>query len=370
MRLPVRVLAVASGIALTASLAPASAVVLYPIDPLKQGAPERVCGWPIVYPLTSNYAWPDTNASYIVQSAIIGPGEEVVITGQDPRARYWSITTYNAYDRRVLDRVNDVSVKRKGRGSKATWTVTVSRTDKPRDPNTLLAAGDYVPGQIGSNITVIMYRVYMPEVMGYRGGPLPRVTLKHADGTTQRLKACRPSQVGPPINPPDQPAMEDVPGYFVRGSGDGVYPSRDTAYLAAEVPYDPERILVISGRSPSRKQVRYWSLCQNVNLPPLPVVDCASDAEIIVRNGRYAIAVVGQGQVPDRSLYPDVTFVDWSATQSTDLPPAFLLIRHILPQASFAGAIDKVKDGDAATTTMGEYAPIIEQVTLSELATR
>jgi hypothetical protein len=370
MRLAVRLVAMVAGIALTVGLAPATAVVLYPVEPVKPGAPTRDCGWPIVYPLTSNYAWPDTNASYIVQSVVLGPGEKVVLTGRDPRARYWSITTYNAYDRTVLDRVNDASVERKGRGKKAKWTVTVSREASPRDPNSLLAAGDYVPGEFGSNITVIMYRVYLPEKMGYRGGPLPKVTLKHGDGTTQKLEACRPSQIGPPLNPPEQPAMSGVPDYFVRGSGAGIYPSRDTAYVAAEVVYDPSRILVISGRAPTRKQVRYWSLCQNVNAPPLPVVDCASDADVVTRNGRYVIAVVGPGQVPDRSLFPGVTFVEWSNEATPDLPPAFLIMRHILPSPAFAGAIDKVKDGDAATTTMGEYAPIIEQIPLAELSTR
>ena len=85
--------------------------------------------------------------------------------------------------------------------------------------------------------------------------------------------------------------------------------------------------------------------------------------------GRYTIAVVGPGQVPDRSLYPNVTFVEWSETAG-DPPPAFLIMRHILSSAKFANAIDRVEVGQPASTTMGEYTPMIEHLTLDELSAR
>ena len=350
----------------------ASSVVLVPRDPITAGAPDRVCGWPIVYPGESNYAWPDTNASYIVQAALIGAKEKVVITGRDPRARYWSITTYDFKNRQVIDRVNDVTVKRAKNG---TWTVTVSPRDNPRDPNSLKSAPAYTYGTPldPAKVTVIMYRVYLPEVGGYTGGTLPTVTLMHDDGyqkRAERLKPCAATQIGPPDRPLGLEVASDVPDYFVRAEGGRFYPSYDTSYLAASVPYDPERILVVTGKAPRvRKDVRYWSLCQNVNELPLPGIDCASDKEVTLKDGRYAIAVVGPGQVPDRAAFPNVTFVEWTKeTDGAPLKDAFLIWRNILSSKSFAYSVDKVKPGQPATSTMGDYAPVIQHVTLDQLS--
>ena len=349
--------------------APADAVVPVPADQ------SRRCAWPVVYPGEANYAWPDTNASYINQAVLIGASEKVVITGTDPKARYWSITTYNFADREVIDRVNDVTVKRKGTGPRATWTVTVSPKDNPKDPNSLKSAAPYVTGdplQL-EKITVIMYRVYLPERGGYTGGPLPTVTLHHDDGFTkkaEKLPACKGDQIGEPPDKPDLEPATDVPEYFERAEGGRFYPSYDTSYLAAQVPFDPDRILLVTGKAPRvPKDVRYWSLCQNINEGLLPVVDCASDKDVALRNGRYSIAVVAPGQVPDRTQYPGVTFVEWGEPGvDGNYLPAFLIMRNILPSKAFKQSIANVPVGEPATSTMGPYAPIIRHVTLEELA--
>ena len=353
---------------LTAPVAQSVAVI--PTDPTRR------CAWPIIYPLGANYAWPDTDAAYINQAVVIGPKEKVVISGRDPKARYWSITTYNYEDREVIDRVNDVTVKRAKNGS---WTVTVSPKHNPKDPNSLQAAPLPAAGQTPSfkNVTIIMYRVYLSEVAGYSGGPLPTVTLVHDDGAkglrTERLKPCTGTQIRPPDETPILDKAEGVPSdYFIRAPGGRFYPSYDTSYLAADVPYDPAKILVVRGKAPSTpKDVRYWSICQNVNVPPLPVVDCASDREIALTNGNYTIAIVGPGQVPDRSAYKGVTFLNWADPGAAEpLPNAFLIVRNILPSKSFIYGIDKVRPRQPASPTMGAYAPVIEHVALADLAAR
>lgn len=372
MRLFVRSLAATVGAgALVLSLAPAAqSVAVLPADP------DRRCAWPVVYPKDANYAWPDTHAAYINQAVVLGPNEKIVITGKDPKARYWSITTYNYEDREVIDRVNDVTVKRAKNG---TWTVTVSPRQNPKDPNSLQAAPLTKAGESPSfrNVTVIMYRVYLSETSGYSGGPLPTMTLHHSTPVngkkTERLKACVGDQIRPPESVPPLEEASGVPSeYFVRAEGGRFYPSSDTAYLAADVPYNPERILVVTGKAPRvRQDVRYWSLCQNINEAPLPVVDCVSDRNVLLTEGKYTIAIVGPGQVADRSAYPGVTFVDWAPPgASSPVLNAFLIMRHILPSEGFAGSIDKVTLGQPATTTMGDYAPIIEQVPLAELRAR
>lgn len=367
----VQITAVLGAVVLAATAMPAAQSVSL----LPTGA-DRYCGWPVVYPKGANYAWPDTNAAYINQVVMLAANEKVVITGRDPKARYWSITTYNFEDREVIDRVNDVTVKRAKNG---TWTVTVSAQDNPDDPNSLKAAPLPRAGQNGSfkNVTVIMYRVYLSETRGYSGGPLPTVTLHHDNPfqgkTTERLKPCVGDQVREPDTQPTLEVAEGLPSsYFVRAAGGRFYPSYDTSYLAAQVPYDPDRVLVVTGKAPSlkSKDVRYWSLCQNVNQLPLPVVDCASDREITVTKGRYTIAVVTRDQVPvaERAKYKGVTFVDWGTVNAAGAhEDALLLLRHILPRANFVHSVDKVRVGDPASSTMGDYAPVISQVPLSQL---
>ena len=192
---------------------------------------------------------------------------------------------------------------------------------------------------------------------------------------TERLKPC----VGKQIRPPDtQPVLEEAVGlpsdYFVRAAGGRFYPSYDTAYLAAEVPYDPDTVLVISGKAPRvRKDVRYWSLCQNVNTLPLPVVDCASDRDVMLTKGRYTIAVVTPDQVPvaDRAKYEGVTFVKWGkATSKGVYDDALLLFRNILANPNFRHSVDRVRIGQPATSAMGDYAPVITRVPLSQLRAR
>ncbi len=380
MRLPLRVLALASGVALTVSLAPAGAVILVPQEPLRPGDPTRVCGWSINYPADANYSWPDTDAAYFVQSALISEGDEIVITGRDPKARYWSIQTYNYEDRQVIDSVNDEQVKRVGKGSKRTWTVTVS-TKPSRPGDSRLQGGDpYVVGspfdlaKDGKKLTVIIFRVYRSGTSSTSGGPLPTVTLKNADGTTQRLQTCGKNQIGPPANPVVLDAQPGVPDQFVRADGGRFYPSYDTSYLVAERAYDPDKVLIVTGKAPRvRQDVRYWSLCQNINKSPLPVVDCASDADIALTNGRFTIAVVTPEQVPvaERAKYRGVTFIDWGvADDKGAYEPALLLFRNILPKPAFKQSVASVALNAPATSAMGEYAPIIEQVPVSELRAR
>ena len=104
---------------------------------------------------------------------------------------------------------------------------------------------------------------------------------------------------------------------------------------------------------------------------PLPVVDCASDREITLTEGNYTVAIVGPGQVPDEKAYPGVTFLQWADPGAAEpLPDAFLIVRNILPSKTFKYGIDKVALGDPASPTMGAYAPMIEHVSLAELAAR
>lgn len=349
---------------------PAQAILLTPTEPNRQ------CGWPIAYPGDANYAYPDTNAAYFVQAAVFqmdDPGEKIVITGKDPKARYWSMQTYRFSDSSLVDSVNDTQVKRTGKGKKRKWTVTVvpQADDNGRNPNVLSASA--WNGTDLSNLTVVMMRVYVSETSTASGGPLPKVTIKSGKGKkgkTIKLKTCNPSQVGPPEN---RPVLEPAVGAsdrFIRGEAERFYANADTSYLAAQKAYDPESILVVTGKAPrAPKDVRYWSLCQNVNAGELPVVDCLRDDEVSTdADGTYRIAVVAPDQIAaaDRDQYAGVDFLDWSTVAGPTQEDAFLLYRNLLPSKNFAGAVTRVPYNEYADEYLGDYAPRLETMTRAE----
>lgn len=346
-----------------ASLSPSVTAATIPDD--------KGCAWPINYPGGANYAYPDTNAAYFVTPIILDPGDRVVITGKDPKARYWSMQTYRFSDSTLIDSVNDVTVKRKGSGTKATWSVQVVRpeADTGKDPNVLAGAGDFDGTNFGSNLTVIMMRVYLGEKT-ISGGPLPTLTIESAAGK-RVLRPCKPAQVKPPARNPNMLPAVGVPDRFVRADGGRFYPSADAVYLVAQEAYDADRVLVITGRAPRTPQdTRYWSMCQNVNEGLLPVVACLRDNQVIVdRGGRYRIAVVSQAQVPTaaRSAYKGVTFLDWGAAKADGTySDAFLLYRNILPSPSFAGSVDRVPYGAYGVDHIGDYAPTLSTMSRAE----
>lgn len=375
--------AVALGGGLLAAAVPSSALLLVPVQPVTEGGPNRICAWPINYPAAANYSWPDTDAAYYVQSAFMEKGDELIITGRDPKARYWSIQTYNYRDRQVIDSVNDEQITRTGKGSKATWTVRVT-TSKSRPGDNVLQGADpfKVPvGRLpnaeddGHQLTVVIYRVYRSSTGNPSGGVLPRVTVRTKDGRLDPLVPCSPkTQVGPPDNPVILERQLDVPADFVKAPDGPFYPSYDTSYLLAERPYDPESILVVTGRAPRvPADVRYWSLCQNINQRPLPVVDCVSDRDVKLTQGRYTIAIASRAQIPlsERAKYEGVTFVDWGKVNGQGgYEPALLLFRNILPNPKFAYSVDQLDPYEPASPAMGDFAPVIGQVPISEFRAR
>lgn len=372
---------IAAAMALGAGLivgpaSPASSVVLLPPDANKR------CGWPINYPGTANYAFPDTGAAYFVQAAIIGPRDEIVINGRNPKARYWSLQTYRLSDSTLIDSVNDVTVRPRGKTGNARnqWTVTVRppARENRRNPNILNANTHIFDGTFGSNATVIMYRVYLSGTKAPSGGPLPTVTLRSRDAsgkvTSTRLRPCRGDQVGPPDNRPNLVPDTTAEFEFRRAPDARFYPSADTSYLIATAPYRPDQILLMSGRAPRHpRDVRYWSVCQNVNADLLPVVTCLYDRRVSLNRDRdYLIAVLTaeqRRQVGSAAL-ANVNVLDWGTARGGKFDDAFLIYRNILPNRSFKGSTSRVPIGRLAEPVIGAFAPKLEYISIEDFRDR
>jgi hypothetical protein len=104
---------------------------------------------------------------------------------------------------------------------------------------------------------------------------------------------------------------------------------------------------------PSGRQLRYWSFCQ-YEPATQRVVDCRSDDRVSVgADGRYTI-VVSTAEDRPASARPEcgVTWLAWGPQTQ-----GLLIYRHMLPDPSFAQAIQNVPEPGAEPAAMGDYYP-------------
>ena len=104
---------------------------------------------------------------------------------------------------------------------------------------------------------------------------------------------------------------------------------------------------------PSGEQLRYWSFCE-YEPATQRVVDCRSDDRVAVgADGRYTIVVSTPEDRPASArLECGVTWLAWGPQTQ-----GLLIYRHMLPDPSFAEAIQNVAQPGAEADTLGDYYP-------------
>jgi hypothetical protein len=368
---------------------------------------------------TTNVLAVDTNAVYWGGTYAALPGTRIRIEGEYPHARYMSWNLYDAAAR-PMDALSDVEVAPDA-GSSNPFLPGADRTVEQRSytafieigprpaqpaPNTLYT-GDSPGG-------TFLYRVYVPDAgRDEKGGvPLPRVTLESRDGTGTPLtvEQCRELQApyawqlndliagGPGLpdptddgegfpgrNPPNWRLFENFcgaavdimldnesgepfqPGAAERcGDGPGFFSNRDIAYVFAPSSRGFGELLVLRGLAPtfadtrdgpavmpSGQQLRYWSFCQ-YEPATQRVIDCRSDDRVVVgRDGAYTIVVSTASKRP-AGARPEcgVTWLPWGPQTQ-----GLLIYRHMLPDPSFAQAIQNVPEPGAERDVLGDYYP-------------
>jgi hypothetical protein len=342
------------------------------------------CAWGVKASKDSfNVAYPDATATYFGTKYSLVSGQQLILSGTYPHARYISLHSYNLAGTDVDHLADTAIVPDAGSDNPFTdlsassdlahrrWTVTVS-------PD--VAATD---GQNGDNLLAtpangsIFLRVYVPDnPLDQTGGvPLPSLSVRDVDGTVTPVSTCSaPSPdtslvdlvnlFGPPTDvPPSDPPVFKRPATVA-----GIYPNRDNAYLASIAAYQPGKVIVVRGKSPTTpdtqagqspatpSQLRYWSFCTNEYRKPYPVSFCAIDHEApLDASGYYTIVVSTPAERPTNATAADgVTWVDWGST-STNLLMAF---RHMLPAPSFNETVRNVAPGQLASEVMGAYTPV------------
>jgi hypothetical protein len=368
---------------------------------------------------TTNVLALDTNAVYWGGTYAALPGTRIRIEGEYPHARYISWNVYDAAAR-PIDALSDVQLAPDPGSTnpfmpgadrtvtERSYTAFIEVGPKPAQPapNTLYT-GDSRGG-------TFLYRVYVPDAgRDEKGGvPLPRVTLEPAGGggTPVTAEACRelqapyaqplndliagapglpdPTDDGsgyPGRNPPNWRLFQNLctsavdilldnedgeafheDAYSRCGNGPGFLSNRDIAYVFAPTSRGFGDVLVLRGRAPSfadtrpgpalmpvGQQLRYWSFCQ-YEPATQRVIDCRSDDRVSVGpDGRYTI-VVSTAEDRPASARPEcgVTWLAWGPQTQ-----GLLIYRHMLPDPSFAQAIQNVPEPGAERDAMGDHYP-------------
>ncbi len=334
------------------------------------------CVWPYKTDKdTLNVAYPDEGATYWTTTYNLLAGEQLRVEGEFPEARYISLATYTVAGS-VVDSVTDRDLM-------------VTAGDNPfADPAAtggsyeLTVSAGVGPGS-GSSLAsstagALIYRTYVADdAADVKGGVgLPTVTVVRTDGSELTLPEC-PSPgansslidlinaFGPPV---DRPA-EDPPVFKQPLSVAGLYANPDNGYVAAVAEHSAGEVVVVRGKAPSTpdneagdspaelgNQLRYWSICTNEYRKPYPMTDCAYDAQIpLDANDEYTIVASTAADRPSNATLGDgVLWLDWGSTNQDML----LILRHMLPDPGFTQSVFSVPAGDAASTTMGDFAPV------------
>lgn len=396
-----RFVAFAAAAVLCASLSAAPAGAAQRAQPASQPG----CAWQFMSDSqVLNVAFPDVNATYWVLPYALTPDERIELSGTFPYARYMSLNTYGT-DFGTVDTLRDNQIAPDpGSGNPFADPAAAAAPESARRWRATVVPGaaDHSVNQIrglpadgqSAPLGFLIIRVYVPDDPNSAPGgvPLPDVTLVRGNGAVRTpvptcAAAFDPATVqNGPVGQALTAAFDNViagaaSGAFPGGvpeatfvnpaSTSGLFPNGDNKYLGAGLTYRPGRIVVVRGRAPTfpdtragalpaepGTQVRYWSMCQNDQVSPYPVVGCAADFQTRVDDaGNYTYVVAAPADVPARAQAdPTVTVLPWG---STAVPRKVLFMRHMLPSQQFyPQSVQASQDQHTdPAASMGAYYP-------------
>jgi hypothetical protein len=319
---------------------------------------------------TGNSAYPDTSATYWTVRFPVVSGGYLSVDGTFPHARYMSFNSYQgaaAYD--VVE--DDILVPNDGapnpfqggnpRNNTVTYDMTVAfgPVQSPRAQNTLYSG----PAEKPSN--EVIYRVYVPDDGQDDTGGVgtPTVTF-NAPAGTKLPPQCTDSRPAAAVSSPHavRAATATNPPTWTKATGNDSYGNLDNAYLSTSISTSLGQVLVIHAEAPTfpatyqgettfqgGTQLRYWSMCEN-NPTTTGVIGCSPDYLSNVSGGYYTI-VISKTQPTNTGPACGDAWVPWGAVKT-----GTLLLRNMLPNASFTQAIQNAQPGQLQQD-MGAYYP-------------
>jgi hypothetical protein len=292
------------------------------------------------------------------------------------------------------------------------YTITVAPEPPPAEPRTA-GANTLFAGVPGRTDEELIYRVYLADrgqdLSGGVGLPQPELTLEN--GTVLRdTRACTALQASghelepsslprslyeslrdqprkPPTFPAEKPlhwgafystaytiacVYENVCDKHPKRVG-GQYSNADNNYVGVFLNRRFGHVLVLRGTLPvtpatvggERRmgvgQMRYWSMCQNESFATTAGAGCIYDEQVPIDKHRHYVIVTSR--VADRprnaTARCGVGFVPWPARGDGAGHPddALLLIRNMLPAATFHHAVQDTRTPGDERMVMGPYLP-------------
>jgi len=337
------------------------------------------CAWQYVTDeATLNVAYPDSGATYWSMQINLIAGDQVILDGTYPDARYASLITYNLAGN-VVDSITDRDIAPDAGSENPFADPAASSGGTYR-----VEARNGAPVSGGDNllsatpIGTIIYRVYVSDVAGDPTGGvgLPSVSVRRMDGTVVPVPTCATQVADNAVvdlvnafGPPTNVAPANPPVFTRPAQTGGLYANPDNAYVGAVAAYQPGTVVVVRGQAPTTpdteagvspadpgQQLRYWSMCTNEYRKPYPVTECVYDNQIpLDASGRYTIVTSTAGDRPSNATSADgVAWLDWGSTAQNMV----MIARNMLPASGFNQSVFDVAPGAPATSAMGPYAPV------------
>jgi hypothetical protein len=374
---------------------------------------------------TTNVALPDTSATYWTTPFFAAPGLKITVKGQFTNARFMSVTVYdnsggtftrNGVSSGLVDYLikpdpgtrNPFQEPTAGHGR---FTLTIQRHVSTAQSNVLpmVPATPSTGGLLPPGFGFIIFRVYLPHD-GFDAVKLPTLVFFRR-GSTQTLPTCS-GNPGPVVKKLEQrlvarikanasgavkfPPPSGQPAFAkpTAGTINSLFPNIANAYLAAPFNPTPGTVVVVQGRAPTFTpdssaqpwpnpafDIRYWSLCNNEDATPYPVVvatdpqtqdqilGCSPDLNTPIVNGQYTYVLSSISERPANATAANgVAWLPYGDQVNNGvLVPEVLLFRNMLGDA-FANSVQAVPAGStaaAAQTVMGAYYPRMAQCSVA-----
>ena len=359
-------------------------------------AQATTCGWPVkADPDLVNIAYPDQSAEYWAAPFYAAPGSEMTIRGRFPLARYMSFHVYEGSipvdavtDRQIVPSrgVNPYVIgERRVKGGRYVLHIVAGQRPAHAPPNTLYAASlNGEPNVAG----VVLYRLYIPQGSSTGEEPLPQVSYTDQTGasalpcpdTSQLDKGFLNEAIAGGSFPADWPAQvpdaSQQPTWGLARSGASAtsagpvsvrtgnpfFANFDNVYLSLQVWRDRGSVIAFRAKAPTfadtakattmpASQLRYWSICSNETVSTRYVACIPDHAMRIDSQGFFTVVISDAAHRPSTLLPTD----NWLPAGS--YPDTFVLYRQMLPDPSFAQAIQFAPSADLARQSMRDYYP-------------
>jgi hypothetical protein len=170
--------------------------------------------------------------------------------------------------------------------------------------------------------------------------------------------------LGNPYGDPARPAADQIPTDRLGGSG-GFLSNIHNSYLTTAANRARGKVLVTRMRAPTFPdtrggapvmpggQLRYFSMCQNEFFSQRFIACRTDDQSALGPDGFLTYVVSTPAERPANATAAcGVTWLPWGPSQES-----VLIYRHMLPDPSFAQAIQRVPARGQEKATMGDYTP-------------